>query len=145
LIVANFRPLPAVVIINSGRTSGILPSDPEGRHEDTLYLSVTVQRSSRPEQVVEKCDECCVRDRKAVKGKGELETLAKDGSYVPEVVSLSTQEEDNHIASLAESSRMITFKGLKRRRFNGGTLFLSVYVRCYSIHHNELNGYRHVD
>ena len=74
-----------------------------------------------------------------------METSADHDSDVPEFVSLSMQEEGDRIASLVAASRMVTFKGLKRQQFNDGNLFLSLYVRCYSNHHGEPNGYKYVD
>ena len=110
-----------------------MPPNPEERCEDTLYLSVTVRRSSRPDQDVEKCDKCCARDRKTVKGKAKVERVTR-------------KEEGSHIESLTADSSMISFKGLKRQQqFDGGNLYLSLYIRCYSSHHNEPNGYRCVD
>lgn len=119
--------------------------DPEGRRDDTLYLSVAVQCSSRPDQDVEKCDKCCARDYKAAKGKDNVKARTNRDSSIPEIASLSVQEEGDHLQNSAEASSIISFKGPKRQQFNGGNLYLSLYLRCYCSHHNEPNGYRHVD
>ena len=99
-----------------------------GRHDDTLYLSVTTRDSP---QVAEKYEKRRAQDWEAISTKDQTKASTMPGSYVPNNTFASTSAESDTIEKLAEVSGTITFhETTMQREFKDGCIDLSLHVGC---------------